>query len=137
LVWQSGSDVPQFDSGRFGVLESVLLYGGENIYAIVEVGGKQYRVAPKETIQVDRLGAAEGEPVEFDRVLFVGGDKETVVGSPVVRGAKVLGTCLGEAKGRKVIAFKYKAKVRYRRKKGHRQTYTKVLVNEIVTGEGE
>ena len=119
------------------MLESVVLYGGENIYAIVEVGGKQYKVAPKQTIQVDRLGVAEGEPVEFDRVLLIGGDEDTVVGSPLVRGAKVLGTSLGEAKGSKVIAFKYKAKVRYRRKKGHRQTYTKVLVNKIVMGEGE
>jgi large subunit ribosomal protein L21 len=66
--------------------------------------------------------------------LFIGGDGGTLVGNPVIKGAKVMGTCLGEAKGDKVIVFRYKAKVRYRTKKGHRQTYTKILVNEIVKG---
>lgn len=78
------------------------------------------------------MGVPEGEKVELDKVLFIGGDKRTLVGKPVVKGAKVVGTCLGETKGDKVIVFKYKAKVRYRKKKGHRQTYTKILVNEIV-----
>jgi large subunit ribosomal protein L21 len=66
--------------------------------------------------------------------LFIGGDGDTLVGNPMIKGAKVMGTCLGEAKGDKVIVFRYKAKVRYRTKKGHRQTYTKILVNEIVKG---
>ena len=66
--------------------------------------------------------------------MFIGGDGDTLVGNPVIKGAKVMGTCLGEAKGDKVIAFRYKAKVRYRTKKGHRQTYTKILVNEIIKG---
>jgi len=69
--------------------------------------------------------------------LFIGEDKDTFVGDPIIKGAKVVATSLGEAKGEKVIAFKYKAKVRYRRKRGHRQTYTKILVNEIVKGAGE
>lgn len=76
----------------------------------------------------------EGGTVELDRVLFIGGDKDTVVGNPTVKGAKVVGTSLGEAKGEKVTVFKYKAKVRYRKKKGHRQTYTRILVNEITKG---
>jgi large subunit ribosomal protein L21 len=100
------------------------------------VGGKQYKVAPKQTIEVERLSVTEGDTVELDRVLFIGGDKDTLVGAPVVKGAKVVGTCLGETKGNKVIVFKYKAKVRYRRKTGHRQTYTRVLVNEIIKGKG-
>jgi large subunit ribosomal protein L21 len=66
--------------------------------------------------------------------LFIGGDGDTLVGNPMIKGAKVMGTCLGEAKGDKVIVFRYKAKVRYRTKKGHRQTYTKILVNEIIRG---
>ena len=66
--------------------------------------------------------------------MFIGGDGDTLVGNPIVKGAKVMGTCLGEAKGDKVIVFRYKAKVRYRTKKGHRQTYTKILVNEIIKG---
>jgi large subunit ribosomal protein L21 len=69
--------------------------------------------------------------------LFIGEDKNTLVGDPIIKGAKVVATSLGEAKGEKVIAFKYKAKVRYRRKRGHRQTYTKIVVNEIVKGAGE
>ena len=69
--------------------------------------------------------------------MFIGEDKDTFVGDPIIKGAKVVATSLGEAKGEKVIAFKYKAKVRYRRKRGHRQTYTKILVNEIVKGAGE
>ena len=79
----------------------------------------------------------EGDKVELDRVLFIGGNEDTLVGDPIIKGAKVVGTCLGEAKGEKVIVFKYKAKVRYQKKKGHRQTYTKILVNEIVKGKGK
>jgi large subunit ribosomal protein L21 len=66
--------------------------------------------------------------------LFIGGNGDTLIGDPIIKGAKVMGTCLGEAKGDKVIVFRYKAKVRYRTKKGHRQTYTKILVNEIIKG---
>jgi large subunit ribosomal protein L21 len=119
------------------VLESSFSYGGENIYAIIEVGGKQYKVAPKQKIEVERLDVPEGGTVELDKVLFIGGDKDTLVGNPIIKGAKVVATSLGEAKGEKVIAFKYKSKVRYRRKKGHRQTYTRILVNEIIKGKGE
>jgi large subunit ribosomal protein L21 len=116
------------------VLESPFLYGGENIYAVIEIGGKQYKVAPKQTIEVERLDVAEGDKVELDRVLFIGGDGDTLVGDPIVKGAKVVATSLGDAKGEKVIVFKYKSKVRYRRKRGHRQTYTRILVNEIIKG---
>jgi large subunit ribosomal protein L21 len=119
------------------VLEFTFLYGGKRIYAIIETGGKQYKVAPKQTIEVERLDVPEGDIVELDRVLFIGEDKNALVGNPVIKGAKVVATSLGEAKGEKVIVFKYKAKVRYRRKRGHRQTYTKILVNEIIKGEGE
>ena len=104
------------------------------IYAVIEIGGKQYKVAPKQTIEVERLDVAEGDRVELDKVLFIGGDGDTLVGNPVVKGAKVVATSLGEAKGDKVIAFRYKSKVRYRRKIGHRQTYTKLQVNEIIRG---
>ncbi len=119
------------------MLESPFLYGGENIYAIIEIGGKQYKVAPKQTVEVERLDVPEGDTVELNKVLFIGGDKDTRVGNPIIKGAKVLATSLGEAKGEKVIVFKYKSKVRYRRKTGHRQTHTKILVNEIIKGEGE
>ena len=117
------------------MLESPFLYGGEKIYAIIEIGGKQYKVAPQQTIEVERFDVPEGDRVELDKVLFIGGDKDTLVGNPIIKGAKVVATSLGEAKGEKIIVFKYKAKVRYRRKKGYRQTYTKLLVNEIVKGK--
>ncbi len=116
------------------MLKCPFLYGGEKIYAIVEIRGQQYKVAPNQTIEVERLDVPQGDVVELDKVLFIGGDEDTLVGNPVIKGAKVVATSLGEAKGEKVIAFKYKAKVRYRRKKGHRQTYTKILVNEIIKG---
>jgi large subunit ribosomal protein L21 len=116
------------------VLESHFLYGGENIYAIIELGGKQYKVSPKQTLEVERLDVPEGDRVELDKVLFIGGDKDNLVGDPLIKGAKVVATSLGEAKGDKVIVFKYKSKVRYRKKKGHRETYTRILVDEIVTG---
>jgi large subunit ribosomal protein L21 len=116
------------------VLESLFLYGGEKIYAIIEVGGKQYKVAPKQTIEVERMDVAEGDRIELDKVLFIGGDGHNLVGYPTIKGAKVVATSLGEARGEKVIVFKYKSKIRYRRKRGHRQTYTKILVNEIITG---
>jgi large subunit ribosomal protein L21 len=107
------------------------------IYAVIEVAGKQYKVSPKQTIEVERLGVAEGDRVELDKVLFIGGDGDSVVGNPIIQGAKVVGTSLGEAQGDKVSVFKYKAKVRYRKKKGHRQTYTRILVNDIIKGQGE
>jgi large subunit ribosomal protein L21 len=119
------------------VLESPFLYGGENIYAIIEVGGKQYKVTPNQTVEVERLDVPEGDKVEIDKILFIGEDKNSLIGNPSIKGAKVVATSLGETKGEKVIVFKYKSKVRYRRKRGHRQTYTKILVNEIIKGEGE
>ena len=104
------------------------------VYAVIETGGKQYKVAPKQTIEVERLDVPEGQTVELDRVLLIGGDGDTLVGNPIIKGARVVATCLGEAKAEKVIVFKYKSKVRYHRKKGHRQTYTRILVNEIIKG---
>lgn len=67
-------------------------------------------------------------------MLFIGGDEDTLVGNPTIKGARVVGTSLGEAKGDKVIAFRYKSKVRYRSKRGHRQTHTRILVSEIIKG---
>jgi len=112
----------------------IRFFGGNKIYAIVETGGKQYRVSPDQTLEVERLDVPEGDTVELDRVLFIGGDGEALVGSPVIGGARVLATSLGEAKGDKVIVFKYKNKIRYRNKRGHRQTFTRLLVKEIVKG---
>lgn len=117
--------MPVLECASLGVIE---------IYAIIETGGKQYRVAPNQTLEVERLNVPEGDTVELDRVLFIGGDGDALIGNPVVSGAKVVAKSLGESKGDKVIVFRYRSKVRYRNKTGHRQTYTKLLVNEIIKG---
>jgi large subunit ribosomal protein L21 len=106
-------------------------------YAIVETGGKQYKMAPGQKIDVDRLAVAEGEDIELSRVLLIADGKDTIIGNPTIDGAKVIATCLGEGKGDKVIVFKYKPKVRYRRKKGHRQIHAKIEIKEIVKPGGE
>ena len=101
-------------------------------YAIVETGGKQYKVASGQKVDVDRLAVAEGEDVELSRVLLIADGEDTIIGSPTIDGAKVIATCLGEKKGDKIIVFKYKPKVRYRRKKGHRKLYATLEIKEIV-----
>lgn len=106
------------------------------IYAVVETGGKQYKVTPGQTIDVERLDVAEGDTVDLDKVLLIVDDDKVTVGQPVVEGAKVVATSQGEGKGEKIIVFKYKSKVRYRRKKGHRQLYTRLLVDRIVGLKG-
>jgi large subunit ribosomal protein L21 len=105
---------------------------GEKAYAIVQTGGKQYRVSSGETIDVMHLPAVEGSTVELDQVLLIADGESVRVGAPTVKGAKVLAEVLGEGKGKKVIVFKYKPKVRYRRKKGHRQLYTRLAIKEVV-----
>ena len=102
------------------------------IYAIIETGGKQYRVNPGQTIDVERLDVAEGNTVELNRVLLIADGERVVVGTPTVDGARVVATAKGEGKGKKVIVFKYKPKVRYRKKTGHRQLYTRLVIDKIV-----
>lgn len=101
------------------------------IYAIIETGGKQYRVTPGQTIDVERLDVAEGSTVELNRVLLIVDDKVTI-GTPTIDGAKVIATSQGEGKTKKIIVFKYKPKVRYRKKTGHRQLYTRLAIDRIV-----
>jgi large subunit ribosomal protein L21 len=101
------------------------------IYAIVEIAGKQYRVEPGETIDVDCLDKIEGETLEFDRVLLIGDNGATEVGKPIVKGAKIIATSQGTVRGDKVIVYKFKAKVRFRRKTGHHQQYTRLTIEKI------
>ena len=105
---------------------------GGKTYAIVQTGGKQYKVSPGETIDVAHLPAAEGSAIELDQVLLVADGERVRVGTPTVEGAKVIAEVIGKGKGEKVIVFKYKPKVRHRRMKGHRQIYTKLAIKEIV-----
>ena len=107
-------------------------FGRFKIYAIIETGGKQYRVTPGQVIDVERLPVAEGSTVELDKVLLIADDDRVTVGMPVVDGARVIATAKGEGKGKKVIVFKYKSKVRYRKKTGHRQLYTRLAIDKIV-----
>ncbi len=102
------------------------------IYAIIETGGKQYKVTPGQTVDVERLDVAEGETVELDRVLLIADGDKVTVGTPTVDGAKVVAISQGEGKGKKIIVFKYKPKVRYRKKTGHRQFYTRLVIDKIV-----
>ena len=102
------------------------------MYAIVEMGGKQYKVSVGETVDVDKMPAKVGETVELDRVLLVSDGDEVMVGRPLLEGAKVLATVVGQGKGKKIIVFKYKPRVRYRRKLGHRQPYTRLKIDKIV-----
>lgn len=104
------------------------------MYAIFQSGGHQYRAEEGEIIEVERLAVEDGAAVDFEDVLFVGGES-AAVGRPTVAGAKVTGTVLGETKGRKVIVQKYKPKQRYKIKQGHRQRYTRVRIDAITAPE--
>ncbi len=106
--------------------------GRKEIYAIIETGGKQYRVTPGQTIDVERLDIAEGKKVDLDKVVLIADGDKVMVGTPTVTGAKVIATSQGESKGDKIIVFKYKPKVRYRKKTGHRQHYTRLVIDKIV-----
>jgi large subunit ribosomal protein L21 len=102
------------------------------MYAVIETGGKQYRVSPGQTVEVELLPAEPGATVTLDRVLLVSAEGgATTVGQPVVPGGAVVATVIGEGRGKKVIVFKYKSKKRYRRTTGHRQDYTYLTVTDI------
>ena len=100
------------------------------MYAIIQTGGKQYRVQQGDVIFVEKLDLAQDATVDFD-VLLLGREDGVTVGKPLVPGAKVNAKVLGQVKGEKIIVFKYKSKKNYHRKAGHRQAYTKVEITSI------
>lgn len=105
------------------------------IYAVIESGGKQYRVAEGQSLNLELLHIPDGDTVEIDRVLLVQPDNGTVqVGKPYVPGARVVASVQGEVKGEKLIVMKYKHKVRFHKKTGHRQKYTQVRITSIQAG---
>ena len=110
----------------------MLWFRRTEIYAIIETGGKQYKVSPGQTIDVDRLDIAEGSTVELDKVLLIADGDKVTVGTPIVDGAKVIATSQGERRSKKIIVLKYKPKVRYRKKTGHRQPYTTLTIDKII-----
>ncbi len=101
------------------------------MYAVLETGGKQYRVQVGDEINVEKLGIEAEQEVVFDKILVVGEGSDVKVGAPYVEGASVKGTVLENGKGKKIIVFKYKAKKDYRKKRGHRQPYTTVRIDAI------
>lgn len=102
------------------------------MYAVVESGGKQYRVAENELVQVDLLPQSVGESVELGRVLLIGSESGVTVGRPVIEGAKVLARVVAVAQGEKILVWKYRPKQRYRRRQGHRETYSRLRIEKIV-----
>lgn len=101
------------------------------MYAIIKTGGKQYRVEEGDVVFIEKLNATEGEAVVFDEVLAISKDGKFVVGQPIINGAKVEAKVVDHGKSKKIIVFKYKAKKDYRKKQGHRQPYTKVVIEKI------
>lgn len=100
------------------------------MYAIIETGGKQYKVEQGDVVFVEKLGVEEGETVTFDKVLVVGSD-DVKVGTPYVDGASVEASVVKNGKDKKIIVYKYKSKKGYHKKQGHRQPYTKVEIKAI------
>ena len=100
-------------------------------YAIIQTGGKQYRVQEGEVIRVDSISADENDEMRLDDVRMVCRAGDVTLGSPTVSGAKVTAQVIGSGLGEKVVVFKYKSKTRYRRRKGHRQSYTDLKVTDI------
>ncbi|MCO6452126.1 MAG: 50S ribosomal protein L21 [Caldilineales bacterium] len=101
------------------------------MYAVIETGGKQYRVEEGETLNVELLKAETGEQVTFDSILLVGNGEDVRVGQPVVSGASVTATVLGLARGPKVVIFRHSGRTTMRKKTGHRQTYTRLHIDSI------
>ena len=101
------------------------------MYAVIETGGKQYRVSAGDAIKVEKLPYEVGDQVELDRVLLVSGEEGVSVGQPLVEGAKVTARVESEGRNRKVVVWKYRPKQRYRRRRGHRQSYTQLRIEKI------
>lgn len=101
------------------------------MYAIIETGGKQYKVREGDVLYIEKLSTPVGETVQFDKVLFVANGDDVKVGTPVVDGAAVSAIVNEHGRGKKLTVFKYKPKKNYSRKRGHRQPFTKVTVEKI------
>jgi large subunit ribosomal protein L21 len=101
------------------------------MYAVIETGGKQYRVQKGDVISVEKLGLIAGEGYTFDKVLMVSAEDGIKVGNPYVEGATVVASTIEEGRGKKVVIYKYKSKKGYHKKTGHRQYYTKLMIDAI------
>ena len=101
------------------------------MYAVVQTGGKQYTVREGDLIRVERIDGEVGDVVELKEVLLVGGEKRFKVGTPIVSKARVVGQIVEQSKARKIVVFKMKKRKNVRRKRGHRQLYTKLMISRI------
>lgn len=101
------------------------------MFAVIETGGKQYKVAPGDRIKIEQLNTAPGKAVVFDRVLLTADGATVAVGTPYLSGVQIEGKTVQQGRHKKIIVFKYHSKTRYRKKKGHRQPYTEVEITEI------
>jgi large subunit ribosomal protein L21 len=101
------------------------------MYAVVETGGKQYRVQEGDTLFVEKIAGNEGDNIKFDKVLFVSNGGDVKVGTPFIEDMTVDASLVEHGKGKKIIVYKFKAKKDYRKKQGHRQPYTKVKIEKI------
>ncbi|MCB1857862.1 MAG: 50S ribosomal protein L21 [Gammaproteobacteria bacterium] len=104
------------------------------MYAVIQTGGKQYRVQEGDILKVEKIGAEEGADVELDKVLLVADGDDVKVGSPYVAGGKVLATVKGQGRGKKVKIIKFKRRKQYLKRQGHRQSYTELKITGISVG---
>ena len=102
------------------------------MYAVIETGGKQYRVQPGDTVVVETLPGDSGDAVEFSRVLLISDDESVAVGRPVIEGARVTGQIVDQVLGEKLTVYKFKRRKNYRKRNGHRQQYTAVKIESVV-----
>lgn len=114
-----------------GSSTNVIDTAASTAYAIIETGGKQYRVSVGDNLSVEKLPAETGVDITFDRVLMLGGDGAARIGSPLVPGASVSARVEEQYRGEKIVVFKYKPKKRYRRRTGHRQSLTRIAITGI------
>ncbi|UCF73352.1 MAG: 50S ribosomal protein L21 [Deltaproteobacteria bacterium] len=101
------------------------------MYAVIQTGGKQYRVKPGDELSVEKLEGAVGDEVHFDNVLLVSKEDKLTVGRPVLENAKVIARIIRQGRGPKIVVFKYKRRKRYRKKQGHRQDFTGIRIVEV------
>jgi len=106
------------------------------MYAVVETGGKQYKVSKGDLIQVEKLSGEIGEKVELNRVLLIRGDDGVQLGTPTVAGVKVVGRITTQGRGKKIVIFKHKRRKNYRLKQGHRQYHTWIEIEDIISAQG-
>jgi large subunit ribosomal protein L21 len=125
--------------GKYITLNSTNIFprGDDPMYAVVRTGGKQYTVREGDLIQTERIDGEVGDVVELEEVLLLGGEKTFKVGTPTVSKARVIGKIVEQGKAKKIAVFKMKKRKNVRRKKGHRQLYTKLMISGIKAGKGK